>query len=138
MQTVGVLKVWSRQRLWWRGKQQKLKGNHPGHDERVPVTLLTLYFPGTKRVDLVHHELLLHTVPPHPKCCLCSPKLAPESYRIPGEGLVFSLHWNLEEVGLNTNRMDEHGSKCEGKQTKSGISLLSLHLLCFFNWASTR
>lgn len=60
-----------------------------------------------------------------------------ESYRIPGEGLVFSLHWTPEEVGFNSNRMDELASKCEGKQVKSKISLLSFHCPCFFIWATT-
>lgn len=63
----------------------------------------------------------------HEAGCLCCPSLVPESWRIPGEMLVFSPCWNLEEVGFNTsysNRRDDSASESEGEPAKSKVAFL--------------
>ena len=53
------------------------------------------------------------------------PSLTLESCRIPGELLVFRLHWNPKNLVLilvsecHSNRIDELARETEGKQTKA-------------------
>lgn len=66
-----------------------------------------------------------------------SPKLGLEFWKIPGQLVVFSLHWilNPEEVGLGPakgcfcSRADERASTSEGKQAKGRVAFFRV-LLC--------
>lgn len=67
--------------------------------------------------------------------CLSKPDLTLEAWKIPGEIMIFSLHWELEEVSSNTKKYNGSSrtgglaSKSAGKQAKCNISFF--HVLLF-------
>ena len=70
----------------------------------------------------------------HEPGCLGSPSLVPQSWRTPGELLVFSLCWNPEE-GCLSSGVDELASKSKDKQQAKPKSIL---LPWPLTWAATK